>query len=73
MSFPLALILFALLMSGLIAWQICTGKVLSRSWKIWTTRDDDPVLYWLVVGAQTLIFVVFLLLALSLYFKSLGK
>jgi hypothetical protein len=48
-------LLLPLAMTGLIGWQIVTGKLLDRSWRLWTTREARPTLFWLVVCIQSVV------------------
>lgn len=41
----IALFLFALLL-GEVVYELGTGKLLARGWKVFARRDDNPMLYW---------------------------
>jgi len=49
------ILLLPLSMSGLIGWQVVTGKLLDRRWRLWTTRQARPTLFWSVIGVQSII------------------
>jgi hypothetical protein len=44
---------------AIIVWQLATGKLLSRSWGIWTTRDENPRLFWGIIAVQSAMMLVF--------------
>jgi hypothetical protein len=52
-------ILIACATTSVWGWQIVTGKLLDRSWHLWTTRQARPELFWTVIAIQSLV-VIFL-------------
>ena len=50
----IALFLFALLL-GEIVYEISTGKLLARGWKVYARRQDNPMLYWSSMTLKILI------------------
>jgi hypothetical protein len=40
---------------GMILYQLITGNVLTRNWKVDTTRRESPVRFWLELSIETLI------------------
>lgn len=52
--------LFALVLAGLVAWQLFTGKALDRHWRPCLTRQDSPGGYWITVLFQAALLVVVL-------------
>jgi hypothetical protein len=42
-------------MTAMLGWQLLTGKLLDRNWRLWTTRQERPTFYWSMVGLQSLI------------------
>jgi hypothetical protein len=43
-----------ILLWGVLLYQLSTGKLLARNWRVWTTRKEQPILYWSVVAVQGL-------------------
>jgi hypothetical protein len=54
--------LIAGLIVTLILWQLWTGKVLGRDWRVAATRRDQPYWYWFTILGQCVILAIFLLL-----------
>ena len=46
-------LVFISLMFGSVAYQVVSGKLLDRSWKTFTTRNQRPRLYWSVIAIET--------------------
>jgi hypothetical protein len=45
-------------MVGIVVYQIISGEVLDRSWKVWATRDEQPGRYWLGIAFQLLLVLI---------------
>jgi hypothetical protein len=52
-------------MAGIVLYQIISGKVLTRSWQVWATRDEQPGRYWFAIVVQSII--VSILIGLLIY------
>ena len=50
-------VLIPLVMGGILIYQGLTGRLLNRGWRIWTTLEERPQLYWTVLIIQAAIFV----------------
>ena len=49
------ILLAPLIITAVIAWQVVTGKILRKNWRLWTTRQESPTLFWLMIGVQSLV------------------
>ena len=47
------------LLLGTIAYELKTGKLLNRGWKVYARRDDNPMLYWASVMLQVIVALIF--------------
>jgi hypothetical protein len=53
--------LFGLFMAAVVVWQLISGTAMGfRRSPEKVARDDDPLVYWLSVAAQFVIFLLFL-------------
>jgi hypothetical protein len=43
------------LVIGEVVYEIRTGKLIGRSWKVYSKRRDNPMLYWSTVILQVMI------------------
>jgi hypothetical protein len=59
--FPLALVL----------WELASGKVLGRDWKVLYQRVDEPNKYWRFVGLQLILICA--LMSVSIYIIAFRK
>jgi hypothetical protein len=55
------LVLLAILI-GHIIYQLRTGELLTRNWKVETTRDENPTQFWVVISIETVVIGWFLTL-----------
>jgi hypothetical protein len=44
---------FVALFVGEIIYELSSGKLLARGWKVYTKRQDNPMLYWSSIALQT--------------------
>ena len=60
----IALFLFALLL-GEVVYELRTGKLLARGWKVFARREDNPMLYWSSMALKIVmtLFVAFVVAA----------
>jgi hypothetical protein len=47
--------LVAVLAVPLVAWELITGKVINGLFRVYATRQDSPMTYWLSLFGQTLL------------------
>jgi hypothetical protein len=52
--------LFGLFMAAVVVWQLISGAAMSFRRYRRVARDDNPLVYWLSVAAQFVIFLLFL-------------
>ena len=52
--------IFAVILAGLVGWQLVTGKVVDRNWRPSITLQENPGMYWFIVIAQGAILAVVL-------------
>jgi predicted permease len=62
-------LLFAAFPVGTLVYELRTGKLLSRGWKVIERREDNPMLYWSSIALESLI-AFFLLCLWILIFLS---
>jgi hypothetical protein len=55
-------------MVGGVVYQIVSGKVLDRSWKVWATRAEQPGRYWFGVAFQSIIVLIPIVMLIYDYF-----
>jgi hypothetical protein len=54
--------IFVALLVGEIIYELGSGKLLARGWKVYTRRQDNPMLYWSSIVLQ--MFVALFLLGM---------
>ena len=62
----MGLLMCGLLLGGLI-YQLKTGTLVGRGWRVYVLREDNPILYWSSIILEAIvafIFVAILLLAI---------
>jgi hypothetical protein len=43
------------LLTGEIVYELSSGNLLARGWKVYTRRQDNPMLYWSSIVLQMLV------------------
>ncbi len=56
-------------MAGTVVYQIISGKVLDRRWKVWATRDEQPRRYWLMIAFQLIFVLIPIVIWMYSYFS----
>ncbi len=46
---------FLALLVGELVYELSSGKLLARGWRVYTKRQDNPMLYWSSIVLQTLV------------------
>jgi hypothetical protein len=46
---------FVALFVGEIVYELSSGKLLARGWKVYARRQDNPMLYWSSIVLQTFV------------------
>ena len=57
---PITYYLVALLMGGVLCWQIVSGTAIGAWWHPIITREDQPKTYWFLLAVQLVIVLAFL-------------
>jgi hypothetical protein len=57
-------VLFCTLMIGSVLYQLVFGKLLDKGWKVWTTRQERPALYWTTLAIQAVLVAGFVYMIL---------
>jgi hypothetical protein len=53
---PIAFMGFSVaLFVGEIVYELSSGKLLARGWKVYASRQDNPMLYWSSIVLQTFV------------------
>ena len=52
--------IFAVILAGLVGWQLVTGKAVDRNWRPSITRQENPGMYWFIVIAQSALLAIVL-------------
>ncbi len=47
--------LIAAVLIGEIVYELSSGKLLARGWKVYAKREDNPMLFWSSVALQTFV------------------
>jgi hypothetical protein len=55
------LVLLAILIAHIV-YQLRTGELLTRTWNVETTRDENPTQFWVVISIETGVISWFLVL-----------
>ena len=42
----------AVLVTSVLVYQLASGIVLNRGWRVWYRRSDDPKAYWTILLTQ---------------------
>ncbi len=61
--------LIALLLSGLLLWQLVSGVALGGWWHRQILREDSPKTYWFVLAIQCAILIAFLVTGKSWHIR----
>jgi hypothetical protein len=59
---------FVALFVGEIVYELSSGKLLARGWKVYTSRQDNPMLHWSSLVLQTFValFLICMLVLVAL-------
>jgi hypothetical protein len=60
---------FALLLVGILLWQLISGKALGTWWRPLVARDNQPGMYWFLLIVHGAILIVFLLTGKSWHLR----
>jgi hypothetical protein len=53
--FSVIFLLFVALFVGELIYELRTGKLLARGWKVFGMREDNPMLYWSSMAVKSFI------------------
>ena len=53
--FTVVALLFAAFLVGEVLYELLTGKLLVRGWKVFKSRDENPMLYWSGISLKILV------------------
>jgi hypothetical protein len=60
MSHFLWLVIVSAFPTASMIWQLRTGQVLGRDWKVWYRRETQPGKYWVVITLQAAMILLFI-------------
>jgi len=63
---------FVALLVGEIIYELSSGKLLARGWKVYTRRQDNPTLYWSSIVLQMFVALFVLCMFVLLVLRRKG-
>jgi len=58
---------------GEIVYELSTGKLLARGWKVYARREDNPMLYWSSMALKILVALFITCVVVIILVKEVSK